>query len=387
MNRRHDICVVGLKCYDHVTNAPEPRYIGGIERQLTTLAKQLVIYGKTVAFITYKHPDSTNNIIDGIEVRTTFDPRSGIRGLRFFYPRAFRLIQAVVQARPKVVLQMGAGIETLLSWIAAKVAGARFIYFVASDADCDRELPFIQSNVEKAAYRIGLRGANSVVAQTEVQKRALKKEFQLFPQKHYLPYVQSQAEIIDNDLPGSPGPAVQMNRVIWVGRISEEKRPEWLIQAARRLPKIEFRVIGAANADSDFSRQFIEAAESLRNLHILGKVSDAELINEFRSAEILACTSEYEGFPTTFLEAWSNGIPVITSFDPDGLVLNHNLGMVVDSLEHFVEALMTFFSEYDMSDEIFACKRFFDDHFQPEKCLPDLIKLIDGEYPDPKCTV
>jgi glycosyltransferase involved in cell wall biosynthesis len=43
-------------------------------------------------------------------------------------------------------------------------------------------------------------------------------------------------------------------------------------------------------------------------------------------ATAVLCTSDYEGFPNTFLEAWSHGLPVVSSFDPDGLIESRALG-------------------------------------------------------------
>src|SRR5690606_27779037 len=47
----------------------------------------------------------------------------------------------------------------------------------------------------------------------------------------------------------------------------------------------------------------------------------------------LLCTSEFEGFPNTFLEAWSRGVPVVSTLDPDGLIGANLLGFTASSID------------------------------------------------------
>jgi glycosyltransferase involved in cell wall biosynthesis len=65
----------------------------------------------------------------------------------------------------------------------------------------------------------------------------------------------------------------------------------------------------------------------------------AALVEELASAVALVSTSSFEGMPNTFLEAWSQGVPVLTlSFDPDGVVRGRGLGVAADgSWESFVQ--------------------------------------------------
>jgi glycosyltransferase involved in cell wall biosynthesis len=47
----------------------------------------------------------------------------------------------------------------------------------------------------------------------------------------------------------------------------------------------------------------------------------------YKTASILCCTSSYEGFPNTFLEAWSYGLPIVSTVDPDDLISERGLGV------------------------------------------------------------
>ena len=69
---------------------------------------------------------------------------------------------------------------------------------------------------------------------------------------------------------------------------------------------------------------------------LLGNVAPGEMGDIYDRSHLLVCTSESEGFPNTFLEAWTRGIPVIsTGPDPEGWLAAD--GAVVSSGEALKE--------------------------------------------------
>ena len=59
----------------------------------------------------------------------------------------------------------------------------------------------------------------------------------------------------------------------------------------------------------------------------------------YQRASLLCCTSAYEGFPNTFLEAWSHGLPIVSAFDPDGLIAERELGCIATTIPDLIAAL------------------------------------------------
>jgi glycosyltransferase involved in cell wall biosynthesis len=56
-------------------------------------------------------------------------------------------------------------------------------------------------------------------------------------------------------------------------------------------------------------------------------------------------TSEIEGFPNTFLQAWVRSVPVVAFFDPDSLIRNRQLGCSVTSVEEMASAIQTLLAD------------------------------------------
>ena len=100
------VCIIGLKCHDHLRGAEVPRYLGGIETQLATLAKGLALEGCEVSLITYDHGQPDDEIIEGVRVIKCYPPESGIRGIRTLHPRTTGLFRAMQSAGADVYLQM-----------------------------------------------------------------------------------------------------------------------------------------------------------------------------------------------------------------------------------------------------------------------------------------
>lgn len=97
----------------------------------------------------------------------------------------------------------------------------------------------------------------------------------------------------------------------------------------------------------------------------------------FRRARLFVNTSAHEGFPNTFLQAWSQGIPVISFVDPDDLIRKNRLGLVVHDIDEMARGIRdvlqgkTHFSEH----VIRAC---FDQYFRIEAVVDQYAALFDA---------
>jgi glycosyltransferase involved in cell wall biosynthesis len=361
--------VVGLKCLDYLLGSSTPRFLGGIERQLALLGKLLAADDLRVAFIVYDHGQGELTRSDGVDVHAAYAPQAGWPGLRFVHPRSTALWSTMRRVDARVYVQMGAGDET------GRVALGRrllrddhaFVYFVASDGDCVRELPFIRHRRARLLYRHGLAQADRVVAQTGRQQALLERQFGIRSVVARLPIVPQV---------GAARGARAGGRVLWVGRFDPAKRVEMLLAAAEQCPELRFDVVGTANSQSDYETALVRRAAGLANVEVHGRVGDTHLWRLYAEASLLCCTSRIEGFPTTFLEAWSVGLPVVTTFDPDGLVAAEGLGRVVSSLEELATSLRGSTDSPCRAQWSQNARRFYEERYSPRACLPRLRELV-----------
>lgn len=329
------VCIVGLKCYDLLVGAKVPRFIGGIETQLVLLAKGLAEEGCDVSFITYDHGQTDDQIIEGIRVLKAYRPDGGIRGLRWL-SRARQLWRAMESANADIYVQMGAGVETGMVAFGCgrkKIPHSKFVFCLASDLDLGPSLRSGTFGWEGQIYRRGLRQASLIVSQTERQQKRLQEAVSL--DARVIPMAAASPLRAKSENPFLNG----VCRVAWVGRTSREKRLEWLVEVARRCPDIEFQIVGTANGRSTYATEVLKDLKGLTNVMLTGRLAAPEMHNVYQHAHILCNTSVFEGFPTTFLEAWSYGLPVVTTFDPDNIVRRQELGRVAETVDGLVTAL------------------------------------------------
>jgi glycosyltransferase involved in cell wall biosynthesis len=327
-----NVCIVGLKCHDHLSGAEVPRYLGGIETQLATLAKGLVKEGCNVSVITYDHGQSDDECFEGVTVYKSHRPDAGLPFLRTFHPRTSGLLNAMRRANADIYLQMGAGIECGQTAFICKLLVRRFVFCLASDANFGSHLHSGKLGVAGKSYRLGIRRADQIIAQTETQRRGLLKA------------TGHDSIIIPMAVVQPPHTSLAMNKgtmphVLWVGRITPAKRLNWLLEIARRCPDAIFDIVGTPNKTSAHSTALLREAASVPNVIVHGRASSSALADLYSKASLLCSTSELEGFPTTFLEAWSWRLPVVSAFDPDDVISSNGLGRISTTLDGLTEEI------------------------------------------------
>ncbi|MDH4370056.1 MAG: glycosyltransferase family 4 protein [Nitrospira sp.] len=136
------------------------------------------------------------------------------------------------------------------------------------------------------------------------------------------------------------------NAVVWVAVIRPAKRPDLLIEIARRLPTVRFVVCGAPSLshwEAGTIERIMKRLRSLPNVDYQGHVAPEQTLKIIGEAGLLLSTSDGEGFPSVFLEAWAAGTPVVSlQIDPDHKIRNGDLGKVTDTVDGAVDTVRSF---------------------------------------------
>lgn len=307
--------------------------VGGIQRQLSLMAKWFAARGHTVSMLTWDEGQPDDVMVDGVRVIKMCRRTEGIRGVRFVYPRWTSLVAAMRKADARLYYQNTAEYVTGQAAYWCRRNGRAFVFSVANDWDCESEALAKLRARERILYLYGLRHATAVVAQTRKQQRILLDEHKV--QSVVIPMPSPPTG--DGTMSPPPDPAAP--RVVWVARIAAAKRLEMLLDVAEMAPDIVFDVAGLPDPRSAYTDALAERAGRIPNVRMLGRVERANIPALYRGAICLCCTSSHEGFPNTFLEAWSQGVPVVSTFDPDDIIRTKGLGGVGTDARTIVEQI------------------------------------------------
>ena len=307
-------------------------HVGGVERQTSMTARWLAAQGYAVSILTWDEGQPDREVIDGVQVVKMCREDEGLPILRFFHPRASSLFAAMDRADADVYYHNCAEHYTgLVAWWCRKNR-RKFVYSVAHDYGCSPRNPMLSRPHERFLYRYGLKAADRIIVQTESQRKMMREGFGLDSVVLPMPCRGPEGH------EGEHGVLRNAEPVIWVGRAAPIKRMEWLFRIAELCPQTRFQV-AAGNANTSYSTTLCEATKAFPNVEWLGSVPRDRMAGLYQRASALCCTSVNEGFPNTFLEAWSWGCPVVTSFDPDGIVARDGLGITCHSVEDFAAAI------------------------------------------------
>lgn len=209
-------------------------------------------------------------------------------------------------------LEKANGLNGIFRFI-SKIKKKKLIYRTASDIDCDKT--FINNNkIEGLFYKYALEKADLVIVQNENNKNQLSKNHN------------KDSIIIKNGITLNSTNFKGKKFITWIGRREIIKRPELFLELSKSFPKYNFLMIcPKVNINND---DLIEnEINNILNINFIEYVPFDKINNYYKKAKILINTSDYEGFPNTFVQATANGTPIVSlNVNPDNFLNKYKCG-------------------------------------------------------------
>jgi glycosyltransferase involved in cell wall biosynthesis len=306
---------------------------------------------------------------DGVEL-VCLDRRYHERGVA----RRRAIFAGLRLAAARVLVQRSAGFETGTVGAFARVTGRRFVFSSSSTVDfaIDSSLAALAGTSldhwpSRLQYRIGLHLADEVVVQTNEQRDLVRMNLGVDAS-----VIPSFAEVRVME----PRPRATF---LWVGALIEIKDPFAYMELARNVPEARFLMLATDRGEHwrDLVRRVNDEARTLPNFELLSARPRDELLHLYASAVAVVNTSLAEGFPNTFLEAWSHGTPTLSlRVDPDGTIERFSLGSCAGgSLARLAEATRAMWSDPDSVDRE-SIRSYVQSHHDPDVVGPQWVQVL-----------
>lgn len=111
-------------------------------------------------------------------------------------------------------------------------------------------------------------------------------------------------------------PETDRPRVAFLGRLDPIKRPWVVVELARRMPHVEFLLLGQTHFTGPGSWSPTRLPE---NVFLLGHIDGERKRSLLASSWLLINSSIHESLPISFLEALHVGTPIVSCQDPEGV--------------------------------------------------------------------
>jgi len=322
------ICLVGLDNLPVL--APEYRRhtIGGESVQQTLLGRALARRGHDVSMVVADYGQRDAAEWEAIRVFNAYRPDAGIPVLRFIHPRWTGMWSALTRADADLYYTSCAGMHVGLVALFCRRFRRRFVFRTASDTDCDGSRLLVRFARDRWLYAYGLRRADAILVQSASQAETLARNYGL-------------AGRVAGMLVEKVQPAAARDiDVLWVSNIRRVKRPDRILELAEGLPEVKIHMVGGPlpGEETLFSEVNL-TAKGKANVSFHGRLSYWDANELYGRARLLVNTSDVEGFPNSYLQAWIRGVPVVTLIDPDRVIEREGLGVAASSAAGIPDAI------------------------------------------------
>lgn len=359
------ICFVSLNSSSLLSNN-HSGYIGGAEVQQVLIANELKDQGFEISFVTYGNNLSSE--FNGIQIFQIYN-RSSLECISLF--KKVWLIAYCLKKVDADIFTHRSGSPGITSLL-ARLKFKKSIIHISSDAKIMTKFNF--SNISQLLLSIGdfidIKLADYIIVQNSFQQQKIKKLYG------------RNSEIVSNAIPvrhAKNNKKEEKKQFVWIGNIREIKQPIVFLQLASNFPDYKFLMIGGKGKNDEFNKRTITEIKKIPNVDYKGFVHHDKIDDYLKKSMALINTSKFEGFPNVFLEAWNQGLPVISlNVNPNNIIERYQLGFHSKSLNNMIQDLKKLIHNSELQRVIsLNAKKYILLNHDVKKITQDYIKIIE----------
>jgi glycosyltransferase involved in cell wall biosynthesis len=363
------ICLVGFHNLPVLAREYRQHAIGGESVQQTLLGRALARRGHEVSMVVGDYGQRDGAKWETMRVFKSYRAEAGVPVLRFIHPRWTGMWSALARADADLYYTSCAGMHVGLVALFCRRFRRRFVFRTASDPDCDKSRVGVLVRLarDRWLYALGLRRAHAILVQSASQAETLARSYRL-PSR-------VAGMLVEEAEPA----AIRDIDVLWVANIKRVKRPDRIVEVAAKLSAASIHMVGGHSPGEDgLFQEITHAVARTPNVVFHGRLPYRDANALYGRARVLVNTSDVEGFPNAYLQAWVRGVPVVTLLDPDGVIEREGLGVAVRSPDHFsgaISALLADPAAWKAASE--RCRSFMAREYGEDKILAGYLNTFD----------
>ncbi len=207
----------------------------------------------------------------------------------------------------------------------------KVIFKLGSDIDADIGFWKGKNLLIYFLYKFSLKFVDCIICQSGTQQKLLAS------------HLNKKPLVIKNGFPLENNQQTdRKSQILWVSRYDYMKRPEMFIRLAQALPEERFVMVmpGKEKAKGSLSSE----TAGTENLTLIDSIPFHEMQDYFNRAKCFVNTSEFEGFPNTFIQACLGATPILSfNVNPDNFIDKYSLGCFcnnsLDTAINFIKSL------------------------------------------------
>lgn len=317
--------------FGNVSDALKGQTPGGGELQIALLAKALAQKGHDVVIV---DPDASESFEtdEGIRLINVPDWNKGLRGVRLFKYRIPSLKKILTEQKADYYYVRMRSYMHLVPYLVSKKLKSKFIVAIACDLDI---LSFWKKFKYEYEPKFNLFQFLMLSVPNDLVFNHLLRKADYITIQHTGQMIRgdtakSKTLVYPNifNLDGLPPVGSLPDEYFaYVGNLTVLKGSANLLELVKKLDKTNKIVIVGKPKDRQSEKVYEELAK-FSNVILKGSVGHRQAIEIIANAKALINTSNYEGFPNIFLEAWATGVPVISlKVNPGNVIKRHGLGI------------------------------------------------------------